>query len=86
MSTAQAATEEDKDVQSHSDDPGDYELQRPMSTVNHVYTDVDIEPEIHLRTYIALAAMLFLNYVQVIALQGPPVVVSTQFKSTRSME
>lgn len=43
----------------------------------HRAEDADQEPEIHLRTYIALAAMFALNYVQIIALQGPPVVVST---------
>ena len=43
---------------------------------NTFYDDVDHEPEIHLKTYFAVAAMLFLNYVQIIALQGPPLVVS----------
>lgn len=37
--------------------------------------DEDVEPELHARTYIALAAMILLNYVQVLALQGPPAVV-----------
>ncbi|KAH8901380.1 putative siderophore iron transporter [Thozetella sp. PMI_491] len=35
---------------------------------------VDVEPEIHLRTWIAVAAMVLLNFVQIIALLGPPVV------------
>ena len=43
---------------------------------NLVYNAVDEEPEIHMRTWIALAAMFFLNLVQVFALQGPPAVVS----------
>lgn len=43
---------------------------------NLVYNDVDEEPEIHARTWIALAAMFLLNLVQVVALQGPPAVVS----------
>jgi hypothetical protein len=34
-----------------------------------------IEPELHARTYIALAAMILLNFVQILALQGPPTVV-----------
>jgi hypothetical protein len=42
---------------------------------NLVYED-DEEPELHARTYFALAAMFFLNLVQVFALQGPPAVVS----------
>ena len=43
---------------------------------NLVYDDNEEEPELHLRTYIALAAMLLLNLVQVLALMGPPSVVS----------
>lgn len=43
---------------------------------NLVYDEEDIEPEIHLRTWIAVGAMFLLNYVQVLALQGPPAVVS----------
>ena len=43
---------------------------------NLVYDDVDEEPELHARTYIALASMFLLNLVQVVALQGPPAVVS----------
>jgi hypothetical protein len=40
-----------------------------------VYNDDEEEPEIHARTYVALAAMFLLNLVQVVALQGPPAVV-----------
>ena len=43
---------------------------------NLVYNAVDEEPEIHMRTWIALAAMFLLNLVQVFALQGPPAVVN----------
>lgn len=43
---------------------------------NLVYNAVDEEPEIHMRTWIALGAMFLLNLVQVFALQGPPAVVS----------
>ena len=46
------------------------------SESNLVYDDVDEEPELHTRTYIALAAMFLLNLIQVFALQGPPAVVS----------
>ena len=42
---------------------------------NLVYDDVDEEPELHARTYIAFASMFVLNLVQVLALQGPPAVV-----------
>jgi hypothetical protein len=46
------------------------------SSVNLEYNDDEEEPEIHARTYVALAAMFLLNLVQVVALQGPPAVVS----------
>lgn len=36
----------------------------------------DVEPELHLQTWIAVAAMFMLNFVQVFALTGPPAVVS----------
>lgn len=45
---------------------------------NLVYDDVDEEPELHARTYIALLSMFALNLVQVFALQSPPAVVSDQ--------
>ncbi|KIW78982.1 hypothetical protein Z517_08822 [Fonsecaea pedrosoi CBS 271.37] len=38
------------------------------------YDEVDVEPELHARTYIALFSMFLLNMVQVVALQGPPAV------------
>ena len=46
------------------------------SSPNLAYDDNDEEPELHARTYFALTAMFFLNLVQVLALQGPPAVVS----------
>lgn len=45
------------------------------SETNLVYDDVDEEPELRARTYIALVAMFSLNLVQIVALQGPPAVV-----------
>ena len=42
---------------------------------NFHYDKVDDEPEFHARTWLALAAMLLLNMVQVVALVGPPAVV-----------
>jgi hypothetical protein len=47
-----------------------------VNKANLTYDNVEDEPEIHLRTWIAAAAMFLLNFVQIIALQGPPVVVS----------
>ena len=49
------------------------------------YDDNEQEPEIHARTYFALAAMFFLNLVQVLALQGPPAVVCCQSQLLPSM-
>ncbi|OQV11091.1 hypothetical protein CLAIMM_14988 [Cladophialophora immunda] len=43
---------------------------------NLIYDNNDEEPELHLRTYIALAAFFLLNFVQIVALQGPPSVLS----------
>jgi hypothetical protein len=48
---------------------------------NFVYDDNEEEPELHARTYFALVAMLFLNFVQVLALQGPPAVVCDEIAS-----
>lgn len=42
------------------------------SELNLSYNEVDEEPSLHVRTYIALAAMFILNLVQMVALQGPP--------------
>lgn len=42
---------------------------------NLVYDQDEEEPELHARTYFAVAAMFLLNMVQVLALQGPPTVV-----------
>ena len=54
------------------------EAQHPNKTLtegNLVYDDAEEEPELHMRTYVALASMFLLNLVQVFALQGPPAVV-----------
>lgn len=42
------------------------------------YENPDEEPELHLKTYFAVAALFLLNFVQVFALTGPPVVVRCQ--------
>lgn len=39
---------------------------------------VEEEPELHARTYLAVLALFFLNFVQVYALTGPPAIVSTK--------
>ena len=53
-------------------------LEKVDTSDNHnlVYDHDDEEPELHARTYLAIAAMFALNLVQVVALQGPPAVVS----------
>ncbi|KAH8653570.1 putative siderophore iron transporter [Xylariales sp. PMI_506] len=63
-------------VENQSDD-------KSLNTVdlNLAYDLVDVEPEINLRTWIAVAAMLLLNFVQVLALLGPPVVLDNIGKS-----
>ena len=53
-------------------------IEKTASDENLVY-DGEEEPELHMRTYIALASMFLLNLVQVFALQGPPAVVSPLF-------
>lgn len=58
-----------------SDEEQHMEHVKPAS-INFEYNDDEEEPEIHARTYVALAAMIILNLVQVVALQGPPAVVS----------
>jgi hypothetical protein len=50
--------------------------QVSKSAADLVYDNDDEEPELHMRTYVALLAMFLLNLVQVFALQGPPAVVS----------
>ena len=49
------------------------------------YDEGDQEPELHARTYVALFAMFMLNGVQVLALQGPPAVVSDRSKRETQM-
>lgn len=39
---------------------------------------IEEEPELHSRTYLAVIALFFLNFVQVYALTGPPAIVSPQ--------
>lgn len=39
---------------------------------------IEEEPELHARTYLAVMALFFLNFVQVYALTGPPAIVSVK--------
>lgn len=55
----------------------------PSLDANLVYDNDEEEPEIHTRTYLALLAMFTLNLVQVLALQGPPAVVSEKSHPSR---
>ncbi|KAH8669106.1 putative siderophore iron transporter [Xylariales sp. PMI_506] len=55
---------------------GDLEKYTSPPTGNLVYDNVDAEPVIHLRTWIALSSMFLMNFVQTFALQGPPSVLS----------
>ncbi|OKL59548.1 hypothetical protein UA08_05366 [Talaromyces atroroseus] len=55
---------------------GDVEKITSPPTQDLVYDNVDEEPVIHLRTWIALASMFLMNFVQTFALQGPPSVLS----------
>lgn len=48
----------------------------PEEYHNHSYDNEDQEPELHIRTYIALAAMFLLNFIPAFALTGPPTVLS----------
>jgi hypothetical protein len=48
---------------------------RDTQGTNLVYDDDNEEPELHVRTWIALAAMALLNFVVIFALLGPPAVV-----------
>ena len=67
---------------------------KPLDSVKHleyadsidgdlVYDDAEHEPELHIRTWIALAAMCLFNYVVVFALLSPPAVVSALWNKHR---
>ena len=43
---------------------------------NLIYDDAEHEPQLRFRTWVALAAMWLFNYVAILALLSPPVVVS----------
>ena len=47
-----------------------------QSEDNLVYNNIDEEPELHARTWVAVASVIMVYFVGVIALQAPPAVVS----------
>lgn len=52
-----------------------------MTHENMVYDDAEHEPELHLRTWIALVAMWLYNYTIVFTLLSPPTVVRTPWSN-----
>lgn len=62
------------------DDFGDIKQMEhiDVSDQNITFDEAEMEPQFHARTWIALVAFFLLNFVQVVALQGPASVVSTE--------
>lgn len=54
----------------------EFDHQEEALETDLVYADENEEPVFHRRTYIALLALFILNYVQIVALNGPPGIVS----------
>jgi hypothetical protein len=75
-SMTNAAAESTAVSRMESNNIGDVEKATLAPSQNLVYDAVDKEPSIQLRTWVALAAMFMMNFVQTFALQGPPSVVS----------
>ena len=85
MATVQVATKAGAMHSLHENHPVDVVDQKEDDTHhvektdtildNLVYTDADEEPELHTRTFIALAALFILNLTLTVAVQGPPTVV-----------
>ncbi|KAK4494709.1 hypothetical protein PRZ48_014065 [Zasmidium cellare] len=61
---------------SNAEDASEAEYDRRMNNTEDdlVYDNADEEPELHVRTVVACVAMFLLNFVQLIALNGPPAV------------
>lgn len=51
-------------------------LEDVVTTDQNLVYDEEEEPELHARTFVAFGAMCLLNLVQIVALLGPPAVVS----------
>lgn len=60
----------------NEDEKAGFDHQEDVAEVDLVYADENEEPVFHRRTYIALLALFILNYVQIVALNGPPGIVS----------
>ena len=72
-----AVSVEDSAIEREKQWSADEQVEDILSANNNLkYENDDEEPELHARTWIALAAMFLLNMVQLVALQGPPAVVS----------
>lgn len=59
----------------------DFVITKEVETIvtheqNLHYDNPDEEPEIHLRTYVAVFSTIFLNFTMNVALAGPPAAVS----------
>ncbi|RSH79191.1 uncharacterized protein EHS24_001230 [Apiotrichum porosum] len=67
---------DDKPEVEHREGDATDSSPEPASFLDMEYDNDDQEPELHARTYVALAALFVLNYVQVFALNGPPSVLS----------
>lgn len=66
-----------QDIEHREDNPDATGSSPPDSvSVDLEYKDENEEPVLHRRTYFALLALFLLNYTQVVALNGPPSVVS----------
>ena len=70
----------DTTYEKHFEDAGSNDDQNNLH-----YDEEDQEPELHARIYVALFAMFILNGVRVLALQGPPAVVSDRIKRETQM-
>ncbi len=68
----------EKDASHHIEvaDKSPTDDQTPNQAHDLTYDNEDEEPALHARTYCALLALFMLNIVQVVALTGPPAVVS----------
>jgi hypothetical protein len=57
--------------------PATPSVETPTSNQVLVYDNSEEVPELHMRTWVAMASMMLLKFAELLALQGPPAVVST---------
>jgi hypothetical protein len=76
--SAKDDTSEQKNELSVSEElvPGNRSVEKDTNDEILVYDNVEEVPELHMRTWIAMASMLLLKFAELLALQGPPAVVS----------